>query len=184
MLGMYHRLVHIRGNHLKRRHQLKKLTLFLCSLALGFSGAGVALATPVGLDLAGPTGGSSQSLNGTVGSSALDANLGTQIFYLSDGQTQTIDMTGGTLKWAPKTLPDVITVAGNSLTTNFQGGSSIAGVNAWRLPPWFPPRHPWPPCPKPNPGPGPAPVPEPGTILLLGSGFMGLAFYGRRRMKG
>ena len=32
-----------------------------------------------------------------------------------------------------------------------------------------------------NPAPGPAPVPEPGTIMLLGAGFLGLAIYGKRR---
>jgi hypothetical protein len=33
-------------------------------------------------------------------------------------------------------------------------------------------------------GNGTAPVPEPGTILLLGGGLLGLAFYGRRQRKG
>ncbi len=159
---------------------MKKLTLCLCSLALGFIVTGVAGATPVGFDLAGSSGGSSQTLSGTVGSanltSALDGNLVTQIFYLSDGQTQTIDMSGGTLNWDAKTLPDVFTVAGNSLTANFQSGSALVVANTLRrLPPNFPGpivSH------RPIDG-GAAPVPEPGTILLLGSGFIGLALYAK-----
>jgi hypothetical protein len=34
-----------------------------------------------------------------------------------------------------------------------------------------------------GPGPGPGPVPEPATMLLLGSGLLGLIGYGRKRMK-
>jgi hypothetical protein len=174
-----------------------RLTICLCSLALGFSVAGVAGATTVGFDLAGASG-SSQTLIGTVGSanlaSALDGNLGSQVFYLSDGETKTIDMSGGTLGWDPKTLPDLFTVAGNSLTDNFQGGSAFVVVNTLGLAPWAHnlrgQKHPWQqptpgstPNPDPNPAGGTAPVPEPGTILLLGSGFIGLALYGRMRMR-
>jgi hypothetical protein len=35
----------------------------------------------------------------------------------------------------------------------------------------------------PGPAPAPAPVPEPSTILLLGSGLLGLVWYGRKRKK-
>jgi hypothetical protein len=161
---------------------MNKLTLCLCSLALGFIVTGVAGATPVGFDLAGSSGGSSQTLSGTVGSanltSALDGNLVTQIFYLSDGQTQTIDMSGGTLNWDAKTLPDVFTVAGNSLTANFQSGSALVVANTLRR---LPPNGGQSPTPIDG---GAAPVPEPGTILLLGSGFIGLALYAKRWMRG
>lgn len=166
---------------------MKNLIIYLCSLALGLSVACVAGATPVGFDLAGASGGSSQTLSGKVGSanlaSALDGNLGTQIFYLSDGQMQTIVMSGGTLNWDAKTLPNVFTVAGNSLTANFQDGSALVGVNTSRLTPNFPSS----PLPIPSPtspGGGTAPVPEPGTILLLGSGFIGLALYAKRWIRG
>ena len=37
------------------------------------------------------------------------------------------------------------------------------------------------PGPDPGPGPGPAPVPEPGTMLLFGTGLVGLAGFARRR---
>ena len=38
------------------------------------------------------------------------------------------------------------------------------------------------PGPGPEPGPGPVPVPEPGTMILLGSGLVGLVAKSRRRM--
>ena len=163
---------------------MKKFTIYLCCLALGFSIANVARATSVGFDLAGTTGETSHSLSGISNmASALDVNMGTQVFYLCDGQTQTNDLFGGALKWDPKTLSDVFTTAGNSLTAEYQNGSANAGINAWRTPQRFP-ILPWPAFPPPKPDQGSVPLPEPGKILFLGLGFIGLALYDRRRMRG
>jgi hypothetical protein len=159
---------------------MKKLTILLSSLVLGFSVAGVAGATPVGFDLAGLSG------SGTVGSanlaSALYGSLGSQVFFLTDGQTKKIDMSSGTLKWDPKSLPDVFTVAGNSLTANVQDGLALNTLS--QLPKLPSPRRPEPSPHDPPPSGGNAPVPEPCTIFLLGSGFVSLALYGRRRSRG
>lgn len=77
-------------------------------------------------------------------------------------------LTGGNLTWSPATLPDVITLAnGNTVKIDFQNISDFkydTNVLAFVT----------------NQG-GASSVPEPGTMALLGAGFLGLAIYTKRR---
>lgn len=76
---------------------------------------------------------------------------------------------GGTLDWDDNTLPDVFTVDGNTISISFEEGIAIgcgdtATVHAYVT----------------NLGNNTVPTPEPTTILLLGSGLVGLAGFRKR----
>jgi len=83
-------------------------------------------------------------------------------------------VSGGTLTWDTSTLPDYFTLAdGNKIKIDFEGGQAVGFGNTAQVHAFVT-----------NLGGGVAPVPEPGTILLLGSGLVGIFSFARMRMKG
>ena len=74
---------------------MRRLSGVACGLMFLLVIAGAVGATPVGFDLAGSSGGSSVTVSDNANwanlNAALATNLDSQIFTLSDGQTQTVD---------------------------------------------------------------------------------------------
>lgn len=81
-------------------------------------------------------------------------------------------LSGGTLDWDDSTLPDYFTAGGNTLKVDFEDGRTILLGDTVMIHAYIT-----------NQGGGTAPVPEPGTMLLMGSGLIGLAGACRRARK-
>lgn len=79
-------------------------------------------------------------------------------------------LSGGTLIWDKSSLPDVFTVNGNTISVTFEDGIYLGCGNTAMVHAYIT-----------NQGGGVAPVPEPASMVLLGAGLLGLAFYGKRQ---
>ncbi len=83
-------------------------------------------------------------------------------------------ISGETLTWDPNSLPDVFTVAGNTISVDFEDVSTLIIGNTTMVHAYIT-----------NEGGGTAaPVPEPSTMLLLGAGLIGVCLCGRWRSRG
>jgi hypothetical protein len=112
------------------------------------------------------------------GSYSIAANLGFDIPTMASsgsgsGQFFTAFglISGGTLAWDPATLPDVFTVAGNTISVDFQDGWTVGLGNTATVHAYIT-----------NQGGGTASVPEPSMLLLLGLGLVGFAVGTRTRL--
>ena len=99
-----------------------------------------------------------QQIDGRAGMYALNLLADPEYFLIKTGgrgDDHFLFQNNGSLSWA------VINLYVDLQFTRFQGVARISHIDEFNG----------------------APVPEPGTILLLGGGFVGLALFGRKRMK-
>ena len=126
------------------------------------------------LTASGFTFGASYSVTATLAFDAppMDPTTGT-----GGGRVFTVGglVSGGYLTWDPDSLPSVFDLGGTMISVNFQSGVAITGTSPVMVHAYIT-NH--------GAGTASAPVPEPGTMMLLGTGLLGLGLFGRRRNKG